>query len=48
MAEGILDDPPVLGGFYHIDEDNKSNHSFDAENTQDFSHNETDLNEHMS
>ena len=48
MAEGIVNDPPVLVGFDHIDEDNESNHSFDAENTQDFSRMETDLKDHMS
>ena len=48
MAEGIVNDPPVLVGFDHIDEDNESNHSFDAENTQYFSRMETDLKEHMS
>ena len=35
-------------GFDHTDEDNESNHSFDAENTQDLSRKETDLKEHMS
>ena len=48
MAEGIVNDPPVLVGFDHTDEDNESNHSFDAENTQDLSRMETDLKEHMS
>ena len=49
MAEGIVNDPPVLVGFDHIDEDNESNHSFVAEkNPQDFSRMETDLKEHMS
>ena len=48
MAEGNVNDPPVLEGFDHLDEDNESNHSYDAENTQDFSRMETDLKEHMS
>ena len=37
-----------MAGFDHIDEDNESNHSFDAENTQDFSRMKTNLTEHMS
>ena len=48
MAEGIVNDPPVLAGFDHIDENNESNDSFYAENTQDFSRIETDLKQHIA
>ena len=43
MAEGTVNEPPVLEPLGRIDEDNESVHSYDADNTQDLSRVETDL-----
>ena len=48
MAEGDVNEPPVLTQYEHIDEDSESNSSLDANDMQDLSRMETDLKEHMS